>query len=277
MNVLAVSFYFIWIPMLKVYGLYTFFILSVPGSTSNLRIWRLKSIPALVLSKDAVILVDYVVFVIWLSTHSHSSDPLYTGQPRGYQAIAAWVTRGRMDDDRASWLVIGNVMSYLTQLQGVKLGVTTHQFLRPYQDAALQKRFPNLCSRASLAVLVWRLLSTRHYWLYKSCDREQNTKVIQIVHSEISSWITLLLNCDANTEIFLWINIGYYKWTYPLHPTLLAQSCFCVCTLMWAPSISVILRKWCKDYMSILHDTFSLKYCCIKYENHKFFFNFKSS
>ena len=31
-------------------------------------------------------------------------------------------------------------MSHLTQLERVKLGVTVHQILMPYQDVALQKR-----------------------------------------------------------------------------------------------------------------------------------------
>ena len=38
------------------------------------------------------------------------------------------------------WLA--DVMSHFTQLERVKLGVTRHQFfLRPYQDAALQKDY----------------------------------------------------------------------------------------------------------------------------------------
>ena len=54
----------------------------------------------------------------------------------------------RLQVDR--WLA--NVMSHLTQLEMVKLGVTGHQLLRPNQDAALnmlKKWFSKHCSRAN--------------------------------------------------------------------------------------------------------------------------------
>ena len=42
---------------------------------------------------------------------------------------------------------LANIMSHLTQLERVKLGVTVHQILMPNQDAALKKRLSKHCSR----------------------------------------------------------------------------------------------------------------------------------
>ena len=61
-NVLVSSFRFIWIPMLRVYGHYVFFFfLSVQGSTLDVRIWRLKSIPRAERVK-----------LVWLTVHLSS-------------------------------------------------------------------------------------------------------------------------------------------------------------------------------------------------------------
>ena len=46
-NVLVGSYYFIWIAVLWVYGHYNFLILSARGSTSDVRIWRVMSLPEL--------------------------------------------------------------------------------------------------------------------------------------------------------------------------------------------------------------------------------------
>ena len=46
-HVVVSSFRFIWILMLWVYGQYKYFTLSVRGSISDVRFWRLKSFPAL--------------------------------------------------------------------------------------------------------------------------------------------------------------------------------------------------------------------------------------